>query len=60
MATKNQIYEVLRVVNRSMPERREYQSLHRSITSIHSGQKQMSSDIKEISTYVRNGNGNDK
>jgi hypothetical protein len=60
MATKNQIYEALKFANRSMPERREYQSLHRSITSIHTGQKQMSSDIREISTYVRSGNGNDK
>ena len=61
MATNKQILEALRNVGKGMPGRKEYQSMHRSITTIHSGQKQMSSDIREISTYcVRNCNGNNK
>ena len=61
MATNKQIMDVLRNCNNSMPERRDYHSIHRSITTIHSGQNQMSSDIREISTYcVRNCNGHNK
>ena len=60
MATKNQIYEALKNLDASMPARKDYKTLHRSFTPLKNGHRQTSSDIKEISRNVRNGDGNDK
>ena len=60
MATKNQIYEALKNLDASMPASKDYTTLHRSFTPLKNGHRQMSSDIKEISRTVRNGDGNNK
>ena len=60
MATNKQIMEALRAVGKSFPTSTGYFSVHRSFVSISNGHSVMSSDIKEISAVIRNGNGNNK
>ena len=60
MATNKQIMEALRAVGNSFPTSNGYFSVHRSFVSISNGQSVMSSDIKEISAVIRNGNGDNK
>ena len=60
MATNKQIMEALRAVGNSFPTSTGYFSVHRSFVSISNGHSVMSSDIKEISAVIRNGNGNNK
>ena len=60
MATNKQIIEALRGVRRQFPENGRYMGVHRSIISISNGHSVMSSDIREISAVIRNGNGNNK
>ena len=60
MATRNQILEALRGVRRQFPSNNSYIGVHRSIVSISNGQSVMSSDIREISAVIRDGNGNNK
>ena len=60
MATNKQILNAIRVVGNGMVKNNTYHSLHRSINRIDSGNQVIKSDIREISTYVRNGNGNNK
>jgi len=60
MATNKQILNAIKVVGNGMVKHNTYHSLHRSITRIDSGNQVIKSDISEISTYVRNGNGNNK
>ncbi len=60
MATRNQILEALRGVRSQFPSNSSYIGVHRSMISISNGQSVMSSDIKEISAVIRNGNGNNK
>ena len=60
MATRNQILEALRGVRRQFPSNSSYIGVHRSMVSISNGHSVMSSDIKEISAVIRNGNGNNK
>ena len=60
MATNRQIMEALRGVRRQFPSNSSYIGVHRSIVSISNGQSVMANDITEISTVIRNGNGNNK
>ena len=60
MATNKQIIEALRGVRRQFPSNSSYINVHRNIISISNGQSVMTSDISEISTVIRNGNGNNK
>ena len=60
MATRNQILEALRGVRNQFPSNSSYIGVHRSMISISNGQSVMSSDIREISAVIRNGNGNNK
>ena len=60
MATRNQILEALRGVRNQFPSNSSYIGVHRSIISISNGQSIMTNDITEISTVIRNGNGNNK
>ena len=60
MDTNKQIMEALRGVRSQFPSNNSYIGVHRSIISISNGQSVMSSDITEISTVIRNGNGNNK
>ena len=60
MATRRQIIEALKSVGNSFPTSTGYFSVHRSFVSISNGHSVMSSDIKEISVVIRNGNGNNK
>ena len=60
MATRRQIIEALRAVGNSFPTPTGYFSVHRSFVSISNGHSIMTSDIKEISTVIRNGNVNNK
>ena len=60
MATRNQILEALRGVRSQFPSNSSYIGVHRSIISISNGQSVMSSDIREISAVIRDGNGNNK
>ena len=56
MATRNQILEALRGVRNQFPSNSSYIGVHRSMISISNGQSVMSSDIREISAVIRNGN----
>ena len=60
MATNKQIMEALKAVGDSFPTPSGYVSVHRSFVSISNGHSVMTSDIKEISAVIRNGNGNNK
>ena len=60
MATNKQIMEALRGVRRQFPSNSSYIGVHRSMISISNGQSVMSSDIREISAVIRDGNGNNK
>ena len=60
MATRRQIIEALKSVGNSFPTPTGYFSVHRSFVSISNGHSVMSSDIREISAVIRNGNGNNK
>ena len=60
MATNRQIIEALRGVRRQFPGNSRYIGVHRSIVSISNGHSVMSSDIREISAVIRDGNGNNK
>jgi len=60
MATRNQILEALRGVRSQFPSNSSYIGVHRSMISISNGQSVMSSDIREISAVIRDGNGNNK
>ena len=60
MATRNQILEALRGVRNQFPSNSSYIGVHRSIISISNGQSVMTSDITEISSVIRDGNGNNK
>ena len=60
MATRNQILEALRGVRSQFPSNSSYIGVHRSIVSISNGQSVMTNDITEISTVIRNGNGDNK
>ena len=60
MATNRQIIEALRGVRIQFPSNSSYIGVHRSIVSISNGQSVMANDITEISTVIRNGNGNNK
>ncbi len=60
MATNKQIIEALRAVGKSFPTPTGYFSVHRSFVSISNDNSVMSSDIREISAVIRNGNGNNK
>ena len=60
MATNKQIIEALKAVGSQIPNPTGYFSVHRSFVSISNGHSVMSSDIKEISAVIRNGNGDNK
>ena len=60
MATNRQIIEALRGVRSQFPSNSSYIGVHRSVVSISNGHSVMSSDIREISAVIRNGNGNNK
>ena len=60
MATNKQIMEALRGVRVQFPSNNSYIGVHRSIISISNGQSIMTSDITEISSVIRDGNGNNK
>ena len=60
MATNRQIMEALRGVRSQFPSNNSYIGAHRSIVNISNGQSVMTNDITEISTVIRNGNGNNK
>ena len=60
MATNKEILNAIKVVGNGMVHNDTYHSLHRSITRIDSGNQVIKSDITEISTYVRNGNVDNK
>ena len=60
MATNRQIIEALQGVRSQFPSNSSYIGVHRSIISISNGQSVMTSDITEISTVIRDGNGNNK
>ena len=52
--------EALKAVGDSFPTPSGYVSVHRSFVSISNGHSVMSSDIREISAVIRNGNGDNK
>ena len=58
MATNRQIIEALRGVRSQFPSNSSYIGVHRNVVSISNGQSVMHSDITEITTVIRNGNGN--
>ena len=60
MATRRQIIEALKAVGSQFPTPTGYFSVHRSFVSISNGHSVMSSDIREISAVIRNGNGDNK
>ena len=60
MATRNQILEALRGVRSQFPSNSSYIGVHRSMISISNGQSIMTSDITEISSVIRDGNGNNE
>ena len=60
MATNRQIIEALRGVRRQIPSNNSYVGMARDVVSISNGHSVMSSDIREISAVIRNGNGNNK
>ena len=60
MATNRQIIEALRGVRNQFPSNSSYIGVHRSVVSISNGHSVMSSDIREISAVIRDGNGNNK
>ena len=60
MATNRQIIEALRGVKVQFPSNNSYIGVHRNIISISNGQSIMTSDITEISSVIRDGNGNNK
>ena len=60
MATRNQILEALRGVRSQIPSNNSYVGMARNVVSISNGHSVMSSDIKEISAVIRDGNGNNK
>ena len=60
MATNRQIMEALRGVRSQFPSNNSYIGVHRNIISISNGQSIMTSDITEINTVIRDGNGNNK
>ena len=60
MATNKQIMEALRGVRVQFPSNNSYIGVHRNIISISNGQSVMTSDITEISSVIRDGNGNNK
>ena len=60
MATNRQIIEALRGVRNQFPSNNSYIGVHWSIISISNGQSIMTSDITEISSVIRDGNGNNK
>ena len=60
MATNRQIIEALRGVRIQFPSNNSYIGVHRSIISISNDNSVMTSDIREISAVIRNGNGNNK
>ena len=60
MATRRQIIEALKAVGSQIPTPTGDFSVHRSFVSISNGHSVMSSDIREISAVIRNGNGNNK
>ena len=60
MATNKQIIEALKAVGRQFPTPSGYVSVHRSFVSISNGHSVMTSDIREISTVIRNDNVDNK
>ena len=60
MATNKQIMEALRGVRRQFPSNSSYINVHRNVISISNNHSVMVSDIQEINTVIRNGNGNNK
>ena len=60
MATNKQIIEALRGVRSQFPSNSSYIGVHRNVISISNGHSVMSSDIREISAVIRDGNGNNK
>ena len=61
MATNKEILSAIQFVNRGMKnDNNHYHSIHRSITQINGENQVIKSDIREISTYVRNGNVNNE
>ena len=60
MATRTQILEALRGVRSQFPSNSSYVGMARNVVSISNGHSVMSSDIREISAVIRNGNGNNK
>ena len=60
MATNKQIIEALKSVVKQFPTQVGYFSVHRSFVSISNGHSVMSSDIREISAVIRDGNGDNK
>ena len=60
MATNKQIMEALKAVGRSFPTPTGYFSVHRSFVSISNDNSVMTSDIREISAVIRNGNVDNK
>jgi len=60
MATRNQILEALRGVRSQFPSNNSYVGMARNVVSISNGHSVMSSDIREISAVIRDGNGNNK
>ena len=60
MATNKQIIEALRGVRRQFPSNSSYVGMARNVVSISNGHSVMSSDIREISAVIRDGNGDNK
>ena len=60
MATRNQILEALRGVRNQFPSNSSYVGMARNVVSISNGHSVMSSDIREISAVIRDGNGNNE
>ena len=61
MATNKQILNAIRFVDKGMVnDNTYYHSIHRSITRISGETHVIRNDIREISTYVRNGHGDNK
>ena len=60
MATNKQIIEALKAVGKQFPTSTGYFSVHRSFVSISNDNSVMSSDIREISAVIRNGNVDNK
>ncbi len=60
MATNRQIMEALRGVRSSLPTSAGYATVHTKLCGICKDGQSMSSDIREISAVIRDGNGNNK